>query len=183
MGKHAQAVARQKQWQSAVSHPIFTWTSKRELAWLAEQAAQHKCIVELGSYHGASAFTMASVMPKDARLYCVDNWIDPDAEARFKRNLAPFPNVVQIKATSWEGAKLVPELKGKIDMLFIDAGHQQHEVANDLNAWVPLCAPGALICGHDYYHKAGDDAVKKAVHAFYKGPVNLPCDSIWNYVL
>ena len=143
------------------------WMSEAELAYIAGLAPRSKIVVELGSWRGRSAIAWAENGAKV--VYCVDIWDDsafgcenfpgdaPDLKQRpewlwneFLRNTAGLPNIFPLRMTTVEAAGFLAHLGIRVDVVFIDAGHLAHEVAADIEAWLPLLAEGGVLCGHDY---------------------------------
>lgn len=146
---------------------IFTWTDPQEMAWLADQAAKRRNVVEIGSYMGRTAKLFSVACP--GPIYCVDHFETAGVQKVFEHFLAPelkSGKVTLCPTNSVEGAhRLAPILAGNVDMLFIDDGHLYADVVNDIKSWLPLMAPGGIVCGHDYYiEKNGLNDVAKAVN-------------------
>jgi predicted O-methyltransferase YrrM len=169
------------------------WMSDRELSYLAFLAQQHSAIAEIGSWRGRSARAFSDNTP--GTVLCVDTWADdaygavfpgdaPDLcqhrdwlWSEFRRNLS---DRIGDKLTCWrmpsvDGAKKAQSLGLKLDLIFIDAGHNYEDVIADIESWRPLLAPGGVLCGHDYvaHHEAVIRAVDQLVARF--GVV----DTIW----
>lgn len=149
-----------------------------ELEYLAEQASQHQFVVELGSFRGRSARAIADNLPENGTLFCVDPWVPEDpslplskafaAEMEgkpedfiwmdFHNNMTGLRNYISWRMTSVEAAskfsytqtKFGCNGNDKFDMIFIDASHTYVDVLQDIKLFIPLMAPGALMCGHDY---------------------------------
>lgn len=108
--------------------------------------------VELGSLRGASGSFMAVEIANSGKaidFHCVDHWLDESVYQEFLKNTKPVSAyMASHRLESGEAAKLFePE---SIDFLFIDAGHDYHEVKRDIDLWLPLMKPNGIISGHDY---------------------------------
>ncbi len=150
---------------------IDGWMSTAELIWLAEQARQHRRIVEVGSWLGRSAVALADNCP--GWVYCVDLWdgnLAPGisgggwtAEAcyeAFSHNMGGRINVIPLQMSSLQAASWAFPLL-PFDMIFLDADHSYEAVKADIQAWRPLLVPGGLLCGHDFSEEF--DGVRRAV--------------------
>ena len=177
----------------AAAHPddLTGWGSDDpNLARLIEET-RPELIVEVGSWKGASAVTMARAM--EARglaggVLCVDTWLgalefwtDREDASRhgslnrrhgypcvyytFLANVArrglqgrivPFPQTSLI-AARWLAANAA-----RPKLVYVDASHDEPDVAADLRAYWPLVAPGGALFGDDYDW----DGVKAAVDGF-----------------
>jgi len=128
---------------------IEGWMSYTELIWLNLTAKKMNSIVEVGSWKGRSAHTLASACP--GKVYLVDNFSrdpkeNPNVEEELRKNISEFKNVEILKMSSIEASH---HFKDKsIDMVFIDASHDRQSVYNDIVAWYPKCKN--LVCGHDF---------------------------------
>lgn len=169
------------------------WMSPRELAFLAFAAQKATSIIEIGSWRGRSAVAMAD--NTSGTVHCVDTWADDAYGAVFDGDA---PDLCHSKDWLWNefrknvgnrlGARLFPHrmnsVQGAIhlssqgitaDMIFIDAGHREIDVVQDIEAWRPLLRPGGLLCGHDYHdhHPDVKAVVERMISDFYV------VDSIW----
>jgi predicted O-methyltransferase YrrM len=137
----------------AESAHIFTWTGEDEMAWLADHASRSSLIVELGSYMGRTAKLFAVASP--GKIICVDHFETAGVRKVFEyflRDEIASGRVVLFPGKTPDAARhFEPEVRSKVDMLFIDDGHAHEDVVRDITAWVPLMRPGGLICGHDYH--------------------------------
>jgi len=139
------------------------WNGVREaqVTWLAEQAAKHYDIVEIGAWLGCTTRAMAD--NTSGKVLTVDTWLGGTepcwkevfkdkpkdwAYDIFKENTKDLTNLEALRMTSLEAAKY---LAGRqFDMIFIDASHDYDSVKADILAWSPLVAPDGLLCGDDY---------------------------------
>jgi hypothetical protein len=153
---------------------IEGWMSPIELAWLAQRAAEHERIVEVGSYFGRSTRSLADHTP--GWVLAFDDWggvrepmVDvetgkavtcPSRETiwnKFQINLADHICSGKVRILNGDHAdcSIIPPcfLAGtdaeKPDMVFIDGGHEYQEVSRDLEIWVPRLSTEGLLCGHD----------------------------------
>lgn len=159
---------------NAASH-IPTWTTKDELAWLAEEASKRWFILEIGTYKGHSAIVLAR--STKGRVACFDMCPDPGVEDAARGNLKDEANVdllhgdAGVSAVHWSMG-----WRNKFDMIWIDDGHTYADVVRDCLIALSLrIDESALICGHDY-----EGEVKKAVDDCF-GAVNVKRGpgSIW----
>ena len=145
--------------QIARAAQIGGWMSGPELEWLAEQASKCLHIAEVGVWMGRSLRAMAD--NTRGTVFAVDIWAPIPALGSYWRdkthewlfdlfteNTKDLENVVPIRATSLEAAKVISA--DFLDMVFIDADHSYEAVKADILAWSPKVKQGGLLCGHDY---------------------------------
>lgn len=118
-------------------------------------------VLEIGSYVGASACTLAAGLRDQRRhgpLICVDTWQnqgmaegDRDTWEAFIENTTAYRDlIVPIRGRSHELAQRVMEAaKQPLALVFFDGDHSEEGVAGDWRAYRPLLAPGAIIFFHD----------------------------------
>jgi len=139
----------------------FSVDEAEALAHLAAGVPALQAIVELGSFCGRSAIALAT--PADGQSNRAGrsvNLVDPngglegygadDSHERLKENLRrrDLLHLVSIRRmTAIEAADTWDD--GPVGLLFIDARHDEPSVRNDLEAWRPHLAPGALVVYHD----------------------------------
>ena len=140
---------------------ISGWMNEAELRWLAEQAALHTDIVEIGCWMGRSTRALADHAV--GTVWAVDTWMGSEEHQsalvdkhpdwlyqQFCTNLQDriaSLKVVPIRMESIKAASLLG--KNTFDMVFIDASHDFEAVSADIQAWKSLIRPGGIICGHD----------------------------------
>ena len=134
-------------------------------------------IVELGSWKGASAIRMAGLMAEfsiPGLILCVDTWLGsneslwrvganrkmlrlrngyPDMFGQFVRNVQHTGHKDKIRhlpMTSGCAAGLLAAYGIVADAVYIDAGHDEAEVAADIAGFWPLLKPGGIMFGDDY---------------------------------
>lgn len=164
----------------------LTHAEGRELARLAAG----KRVLEVGSYAGLSTVCLARTAE---RVMCVDTFDGrgtahpADTLSMFKRNLERYgvaDQVEWIRATLAEAIKLrvIDIARGEsdlfldrvtpFDLIFIDGDHSEAAVRADIEAALPLLAPGGLIAFHDYRNHL-DPGVGHAVDALIGRGGNL----------
>lgn len=172
------------------------WMVPGELLWLAKAGAEHRRIIEVGSWKGRSTKALALATP--GVVYAVDHWKGsaPSGDAtfveasgrgadaifaEFRANVAAeiaAGKIVPVRSESGEAVARLEALLGgeRADMIFIDGDHTYESARRDIATWRPLLAEGGLLCGHDY--ASGWPGVVKAVcEVFY--PRFRVSDSIW----
>ena len=155
------------------------WMEPPELAWLAEQAANHRIIAEIGSYKGRSTRALADNTP--GLVIAIDDFYGPrEIElagrdtilSQFESNLSGCSNVVVINCNH----RQLPTPDFRPDMVFIDGAHEVENVLADIDFWTPFISPGGLLCGHDWGWCPG---VKQAVDQRFPNAQVAPGTSIW----
>jgi predicted O-methyltransferase YrrM len=171
-----------------ISHALTVegWMAPAELEYLAAMARRSKCILELGSWRGRSSSALAA--NTEGIVVCTDTWqgsVEHHAELKgkptsglwwaFQQNTSRFDNVWPLHANSLAAAKIISKGPMRFDLIFIDASHDYESVKADIQAWLPLLAPGGILCGHDYMRWG----VKLAVRQLVPKHRLVPATSIW----
>jgi predicted O-methyltransferase YrrM len=137
----------------------YTSVSAVEHKLLMRLASRKQCIVEVGVFEGGTSEVFCRAMAPEGRLYLVDPFFP---ETRLEKLLnVSFTRLVATKTVSpWEAqiefvrqasnvAAVNLSLRGKADLIFIDARHDYDSVLEDFCCWSPMLADGALIAFHD----------------------------------
>lgn len=115
-------------------------------------------VIEIGSWEGRSTLVLANATTRP--VHCVDHWLgspsDVSAEIAAERDVyatwranvdeGTTGNVVEHRM-DWRDFRAADD--SPIAFLFLDADHSYEEVVAQLDAFVPLMAPGGIICGDD----------------------------------
>lgn len=107
-------------------------------------------IVELGVCNGKTALILAAVAEAKQGLYIgVDNWsLEGSFGEVFDLMHAAFGTS---RWQLWQGDTHTIELPAfPIDLLLIDAGHQEEAVSVDCERWIPTVRPGGIVAFDDY---------------------------------
>jgi len=133
-------------------------------------------VVELGCWHGISTIFMAAFLPLNGTVYAVDHW---QGSAEHTQNCSMLYNqflsnvirtrltdqIVPIKMTTLEASrKYFPP----IDLIYVDASHDEDSVLQDLEAWYPhIEMSGGILCGDDFFWGKDEGyPVQKALKRF-----------------
>ena len=168
---------------------ISGWMSPSELEYLASLAERSRYILEVGSWRGRSTSCLAANTRGPGLVVAVDTWrgsVEHQAELKgkpvsgvwfdFMANVAPFDNVWPVPMNSLKAAQVISMSPMRFDLIFIDASHDYESVKADIVAWLPLLAPGGILCGHDYMRWG----VKSAVRQLVPRHRLVPNTSIWS---
>ena len=124
--------------------------------WEEQQAAVFKyclevpaggIIVELGVAYGKTSVVMATAAKRvGAQFFAVDNFglVGTEAEYRERLKLLQLPVTLLVGRTQ-EVAWNLP-----IDLILIDAGHDEANIRPDCERWLPFVKPGGVAIFHDY---------------------------------
>lgn len=132
---------------------------------LASQAPEDALIVEVGSYLGSSAVTMAHTGRRIICIDCFKAYFDGFGQDQvvmheeFRKNTRDYENIKLYRMESYKAEKYIKE---PIDLLFIDGDHEYEGVKLDCNLYLPKVRPGGLAAFHDYQNTACP-GVKQAV--------------------
>ena len=154
--------------------------------------------IEIGVYKADFSYYMLERMPRLTMIM-----VDPFQHYKeFKREYsqawwdALYGRVVlkmdkfgkrckMLRMTSEEAAK---KLKGEAHLVFIDAMHDEQNVALDLTLWTPRILKKGIVGGHDYSmaKDAGGGGVIRAVDAFVQKKklelVTPDVDTVWYFI-
>jgi|TARA_B110000881_G_scaffold26466_1_gene19104 caffeoyl-CoA O-methyltransferase len=98
-------------------------------------------ILEIGTFAGYSALSMAEALPEDGTLVTCDE--DPVAIAFAQKYFSESPHGKKIKQMEGPALKSIKKLTGTFDMAFIDADKINY--SNYYEAILPMIRPGGLI--------------------------------------
>lgn len=155
-------------WIDRVSTHL-TFEEKQTLFDLGSQLAGGSIIVEIGSYHGASAACLAAAsINQRIPIYCIDTWMNDavsddrgDTLGIFLKNVQPVgKNITCVRGYSFDVFSNIPD---KIDLLFIDGDHSYEGVKKDLQYYLPKMNINGMLIMHDYSFPAVRLAIEQYV--------------------
>jgi Methyltransferase domain len=150
-----------------------------------------RLILEVGTWKGASAIHMAELAIKlepAAQILCIDTWLGshralwmnpefrkdlhlkhglPQQYFQFLANviLSNLQNTIfPLPMTSYSATDILGDVALKFDLIYIDAHHDEEEVASDIRRCFDLLRTGGIMFGDDY--RVGETGVIKAVNRF-----------------
>ena len=128
--------------RESLSFPqMLTGTVEGRFLELLVFAARPQLVVELGTYSGYSALSMASVLPAGARIVTCEI---SDEHADFaQRHIDASPYADRIEIRRGPALDTLRDLDGPYDLVFIDADKGGY--ADYFDAAVPKLAPDGLI--------------------------------------
>lgn len=147
-----------------------------------------KIIVELGSWLGQSTCHMAGLLEGKGKIYAIDHWLGsivpnrpnqaeyesflPTLYEQFLSNVihqGMSHTIIPWKMTTAEAAHRMHSKGISIDLIYIDAAHDEKSVYEDLSNWYPLVKKGGVICGDDWsYNQQNGYSVRRAVYRFIR---------------
>ena len=92
--------------------------------------AQPRVILEIGTYTGYSAICLAEGLRKDGKLITID--INEELEERVRRNFRDADLEERIDYRIGDATRIIPQLKEKFDLVFIDADKENYARYFDL---------------------------------------------------
>jgi hypothetical protein len=148
-------------------HPIF----ERVL-----RSQRPGVVVEVGTWKGASALHMHALARKlglKAAFICIDTWLGstenwmkpeprphmrlegghPTLYRQFIANVVScnaVDDVYPLPMSSTVGARLLHGLRIEADVIYVDAAHEEEELALDLMLFWRVLRPGGVMFGDDY---------------------------------
>ena len=145
---------------------------------LASDAPKNARVVEIGSWMGASTcFLAAGLKGPEARVYAVDNfqgmslcgedvaWYQRHFRKLgtnstldiFNANFAAlgFANRAEpVVSDSIAAAHSLADMRGTIDLIFVDGDHSYAGCKADIEAWLPFVKKGGVLAFHDFGSRA-----------------------------
>jgi predicted O-methyltransferase YrrM len=127
-------------------------------------------IVEIGSFRGRSAITLALAAPADAWITCIDPHLGSDRgpqeieaqpelgdedHAAFEANLTAAGVRERIRHVRAFSGEALDEVEGPIDVLFVDGAHRYGPALDDLRRWGDRVRPGGTMLVHDSFSSIG----------------------------
>ncbi len=166
------------------------WNSDSNVFPFLIENAKPKLIIEVGSFVGFSAITMANHLDRlnlPCAILCIDTWLGsleywrnrksmqdsgmqldhgyPRWYWSFLTNIAATKHtdrIVPLPLSSLIAARLLKEKGITADLIYIDASHDEKDVHDDMEAYWPLVSPGGALFGDDWQW----DSVARAVVRF-----------------
>ena len=136
---------------------------------LATLVAIHKArrILEIGTFTGYSAISMASALPPDGELITCD--VDPEATAIARRYMDESGHGDRIEIRLGPALETIETLAGQFDIVFIDADKENYR--NYYEAALPLLADDGLLIADNVLWSGrvvedGGDASTRAIKEF-----------------
>lgn len=104
-------------------------------------------VVELGVAYGKTSVVMAyACRLVGADFHAVDNFSLVGSAGEYRTRLTQMGLSFELH----EGKTQEVPWKQKIDLLVIDAGHDEKNVKADCERWLPWVKPGGVVIFHDY---------------------------------
>ncbi len=103
--------------------------------------ARPRLVLELGTYSGYSALTMAAALPPEGRIVTCE--VSEEHAAFAQRHIDASPYADRIEIRRGPALRTIAELDGPFDLVFIDADKRGYPDYYD--AVVPKLAPSGLI--------------------------------------
>jgi caffeoyl-CoA O-methyltransferase len=176
VSEHLAAVAERTRAEHADSSMMVGRLEGAFLEMLVHLAAP-RLILEIGTFTGYSAITMAAALPDGGRIITCE--VDPEHAAHARSNIeaSPFADRIELR----EGAALetINSLPGPFDLVFIDADKPGY--ASYFDATIDKLSPRGLIAadntlwsGRVLSDGSDDDASTAAIKAFNDKVVSDP---------
>ncbi|MFV3129499.1 class I SAM-dependent methyltransferase [Niveispirillum sp. KHB5.9] len=135
-----------------------------------------RTIIEVGTWKGRSAITMALIMRNlgiEGEVVCVDTflgsveqWTDPDCYKSLNHRHG-YPTlyyqflanvchtgmqnyITPFPISSDAAAQYLTQKNIQADLVYVDAGHSYREALNDIQQYWPLVRPGGVLLGDDF---------------------------------
>ena len=100
-----------------------------------------KRILEIGTFTGYSTLCLAEGLEKNGRIDTIDNNFELKKIQSYFFNLSKLQN--QINQFTCDAIKILPKLKDKYDLIFLDADKKNY--MNYLNLIIPLLKKGGYL--------------------------------------
>ena len=127
-------------------------------------------IVEIGSFRGRSAITLALAAPASAAVVCIDPHLGSDRGPReiaaqpalgeddnavFLANLAAAGVDSRVRYVRSCSSEALDDVSRAIDVLFVDGAHRYGPALDDLRHWGDRVPVGGTMLVHDSFSSIG----------------------------
>jgi hypothetical protein len=173
--------------------PLFDECCAEYYKSIVKKLPDNSKLVEIGVFTGASLSVLVVEnvnLDKKHDILAIDPWSndwyngptslgnhDGDSVLAlmvhvFQQNRVPDKAFRFVRDYSFNVAKTIPD--ETLDFVFIDGGHEFHEVSRDIVDWLPKVKPGGILAGHDLQYKPVKDAVEVLLPHY-----TTKCEHIW----
>jgi len=120
-------------------------TTRNDFGLLAQEHFKTGMGAEIGVEYGSNSKQILTQYK--GKLICVDMWANEEIYKKAMETLSPLQTTI-IRKSSIEAANDIDF--GSLDFVYIDAGHDFMNFANDLHYWLKKLKIGGIMSGHDY---------------------------------
>jgi predicted O-methyltransferase YrrM len=149
------------------------WLSEGQAERLWQRARELRAgaqAVEIGSYRGRSAIVLASAAPEGATVVAIDPHAGNDRGPQeihgtqeegqsdheaFLANLERAGVAGRVRHVRLPSGDALAEVRGDIELLYIDGAHRYRFARDDIRAWGARVAPGGTLLIHDSFSSVG----------------------------
>lgn len=153
------------------------WGDDHRILTTSVQDLKPSLVIEVGSWKGASVLRMFEAARRiglSTNFICVDTWLGSHVdlwrgeEHRKSLNLrhgyptmfrqfifnmierGAISSIYPLPMTTTAAAAVIHSMGLKADLIYIDAGHDELDVASDIYRYYPLLRSGGMMVGDDY---------------------------------
>lgn len=123
---------------------------------LVKRYAKGKNYVEIGIFRGILLSEVATVAKKATGIDNFSQFDDGTNEATARKRCEGLAEIITGDCYSPD---VIKQIKGKIDVLFYDAGHTYAETKQAIEMYLPKMKKGGVIIFDDWNHKPVRDAL------------------------
>ena len=136
---------------------------------------------ELGVSVGDNALDMLTNYPEIQKIHLVDNYFGINARCQHvaKEKLKKFNDkIVWHYATTVDAAKQVKD--ESLDFVYVDDGHADFEVEQDIRSWFPKLKKDGMMGGHDFNINGRMCGIEKSCRKMF-AEINLPLSVVLTF--
>ena len=146
-------------WQKVLNPRMISGAYQGRVLSMISKLIQPKKVLEIGTFTGYSALSIAEGLPKDGEIYTIDRneELQELQEKYFKKSAYKS----KIKTFSGNALEIIPTLNEKFDLVFIDADKSNY--TNYFNLIIDKMNAGGIILSDNvlWFGKVADKADKK----------------------
>lgn len=127
---------------------------------LVKQTSNDAIICEVGAFYGYITSILGhACLGSDRRVFSIDHMIGGQCDFSewtkciyldYVDNLKPvWDHIIPFPIKSREAFKLIDLMAPRIELLYLDANHNENDVWNELGSYNKLIPVGGIICGDD----------------------------------